>query len=100
MADSVWERIEQSRERHNVLRHPFYLRWSAGELSGKELADYAGQYRHATTAIARLCAAAAAQAPEESREELRRHAIEEERHVGLWDDFVEAAGGKIGAEPT
>ena len=30
----------------------------------------------------------------------RRSCREEEAHVGLWDDFVEAAGGEIGAEPT
>jgi pyrroloquinoline-quinone synthase len=97
---SVWERIEESRARQNVLEHPFYLRWSAGELSRAELARYAGQYRHATEAIARLAAEAAEAAPAATREELRRHASEEEAHVGLWDAFVEAAGGKIGAEPT
>ena len=32
MSKSVWERIEESRARHNVLEHPFYVRWSAGEL--------------------------------------------------------------------
>jgi pyrroloquinoline-quinone synthase len=100
VGETVWERIEASRQRHNVLEHPFYVRWTEGELSGEELADYAGQYRHATAAIARLCADAAAEAPEESRSELRRHAVEEEGHIGLWDDFVEAAGGKIGAEPN
>lgn len=100
MGITVWERIEESRARHNVLEHPFYVRWTEGELSGEELADYAGQYRHATAAIARLCADAAAEAPEESRGELRRHAVEEEGHIGLWDGFVEAAGGTIGAEPN
>ena len=35
----TWERIERARERWNVLRHPFYQRWSAGELSGDELAN-------------------------------------------------------------
>lgn len=100
MGKSVWERIEESRERHNVLEHTFYVRWSQGELSGEELANYAGQYRHAAAAIARICADAAAEAPGESRDELRRHALEEEGHIGLWDDFVAAAGGKIGAEPN
>jgi pyrroloquinoline-quinone synthase len=99
VSKSVWERIEESRERNNVLEHPFYVRWSEGDLTGKELADYAGQYRHATAAIARLCADAAEEAPDQVREELRRHAAEEEEHIGLWDDFVEAAGGTIGAEP-
>jgi pyrroloquinoline-quinone synthase len=83
-----------------VLEHPFYVRWSAGELSRDELARYAGQYRHATEALARLCHQAAETAPEAHREEIAAHAGEEEAHVGLWDDFVEAAGGEIGAEPT
>lgn len=97
---TIWQRIEQTRARWNVLEHPFYLRWSAGELSREELASYAGQYRHATEAIARLCEAAAEAAPPEDRAELRRHAKEEAGHVALWDGFVEAVGGEIGAEPT
>ena len=54
MSGAVWQRIEESRARYNVLEHPFYVRWSAGELSPEELARYAGQYRHATEAIAAL----------------------------------------------
>ncbi len=100
MSKSVWDRIEESRARHNVLEHPFYVRWSAGELSSDELARYSGQYRHATEAIARICADAAETGPAEARAELSRHADEEQAHVGLWDDFVEATGGEIGAEPT
>ena len=100
MSQSVWERIEESRARHNVLEHPFYVRWSAGELSPEELARYAGQYRHATEALARLCTQTAETAPDDHRAEIEAHANEEEAHVGLWDDFVEAAGGEIGAEPT
>ena len=100
MSQSVWERIEESRARHNVLGHPFYVRWSAGELSREELARYAGQYRHATEALSRLCRETADVAPKRRRDEIAAHADEEESHVGLWDGFVEAAGGEIGAEPT
>ena len=100
MSKSVWERIEEARARHNVLEHPFYVRWSAGELSGDELARYAGQYRHATEALARLCAETAELAPEEHRDEVELHAAEEADHIGLWDAFVEATAGEIGAEPT
>jgi pyrroloquinoline-quinone synthase len=96
----IWERIEEARARWNVLQHPFYLRWSDGELSREELADYAGQYRHATEAIARLSELAAETAPEPERGELARHAAEEADHVALWDGFVEAVGGEVGAEPT
>jgi len=100
VSKSVWERIEEVRAEHNVLEHPFYVRWSAGELSSDELARYAGQYRHATEALARLCAETAEHAPDQHRGELELHAAEEEDHVGLWDAFVEATGGEIGAEPT
>jgi len=100
VSSTVWDRIEESRARHNVLEHPFYVRWSAGELSSDELARYSGQYRHATEAIARLCADTVEAAPSGRREEIERHAAEEADHIRLWDDFVEAAGGEIGAEPT
>jgi hypothetical protein len=33
VSDDVWQRIEQARARRNVLDHPFYQSWSAGELS-------------------------------------------------------------------
>lgn len=100
MSNDVWQRIEQARARWNVLEHPFYQRWSMGELSREELAAYSGQYRHATAAIARLSASVAESAPEAERAELRRHAEEEESHIAMWDGFVEAVGGEVAAAPT
>jgi pyrroloquinoline-quinone synthase len=96
--ESTWERIERSRERWNVLRHPFYQRWSQGELSSGELARYSGQYRHAVEAIATISSTVADVLPE--RSELREHAEEERAHVRLWDGFVAATGGETAAEPT
>jgi pyrroloquinoline-quinone synthase len=96
----IWERIEAARERWNVLEHPFYLRWSGGELSREELAGYSGQYRHATEAIARLSTTAADSAPKPQQAELRRHAGEEVEHIELWDGFVRAVGGDPGAAPS
>ncbi|HET6831501.1 MAG TPA: iron-containing redox enzyme family protein [Solirubrobacterales bacterium] len=98
MADTVWDRIERARARHDVLQHPFYARWSAGELSAAELARYSGQYRHAVTAIADLSDAAAAALPE--RPELAEHAAEERDHIALWDGFVGAVGGDGDTAPT
>jgi pyrroloquinoline-quinone synthase len=95
---SIWERIESGRERWDVLRHPFYQRWSAGRLSAAELARYSGQYRHAVEAIATMSEATADALPE--RPELRRHAAEELGHVRLWDGFLEAAGGTATDPPT
>jgi pyrroloquinoline-quinone synthase len=96
--NSIWERIERSRERWDVLRHPFYQRWSAGELSAEELSRYSGQYRHAVEAIASMSESAAEAVPEQP--ELRRHAAEELGHVRLWDGFVDAAGGSTADAPT
>lgn len=98
MSESVFDRIEKGRNECDVLQHPFYQRWSAGELTIEELGRYAGQYRYATQAIATLSEAAAAQAPEKRRAELERHAEEEREHVAMWDRFIEATGGDVDAE--
>ena len=98
MSSSLWERIEQARGRWNVLEHPFYQRWSEGVLTRDELAGYAGQYRHAVTAIATMTATLSDAEPD--RAELRSHAREEAAHIELWDEFVSAVGGDGGAEPT
>lgn len=83
------ERLDAERERYHTLRHPFYLRWSAGELTREELAVYAGQYRHAVVALAELAA----------RDGDAEHAREEAAHIELWDEFVEGIGGTRD-EPT
>ena len=100
MSEGIWQRIEAARERWNVLEHPFYQRWSAGDLGRDELARYSGQYRHATQAIATLSAAVAETAPEDERGQLLRHARHEAEHVALWDGFIDAVGGHVGDEPT
>ncbi|HVR06334.1 MAG TPA: iron-containing redox enzyme family protein [Solirubrobacteraceae bacterium] len=91
----IFARLDQARTRCNVLDHPFYQRWSAGELSAEELGCYAGEYRHAVVALAQASRRAAAQAEPGRREGLMRHAAEEEAHVELWDDFARAVGGAI-----
>ena len=72
--------IDAARERWNVLEHPFYTRWEAGELTREELARYAGEYRHAVVALARAARTA------------RLHADEEAAHIVLWDEFASALG--------
>ena len=91
------DRLDAARDRWNVLRHPFYLRWSEGELERDELALYAGQYRHAVGALAEASAAAAVAG--EPNPELDRHAAEEMAHVALWDDFSRALGVDGGPTP-
>ncbi|MEA2495027.1 MAG: pyrroloquinoline-quinone synthase [Thermoleophilaceae bacterium] len=85
----VVARIEAAAARWNVLDHPFYQRWSAGELTRSELAEYAAQYRHAVVALADAAAAAGDE----------EHAREEREHVALWDAFAEGCGS-IAADAT
>lgn len=91
MTETVWDRIEEARSRWNVLEHPFYTRWSAGELTAEELARYSGQYRHAVEAVADVSSYIASELPDDAG--LAAHAREEAEHVALWDDFVDAVGG-------
>jgi pyrroloquinoline-quinone synthase len=88
----VIARLDEARAAVNVLEHPFYERWSAGELSADELARYAGEYRHAVIALAEASRRAAGAAAEPLAAGLRHHAEEETAHVALWEQFERAAG--------
>src|SRR5262245_36556022 len=76
----LWARLDDVLRRWNVLDHPFYRRWSQGELSAGHLALYAGQYRHAVVALARAADGAAHAATSVERAELAAHAGEEAAH--------------------
>jgi pyrroloquinoline quinone (PQQ) biosynthesis protein C len=58
----VLARLDETRGAISVLDHPFYERWSAGELSAQELGVYSGEYRRAVIALAEASAQAAAKA--------------------------------------
>ena len=88
----VLARLDEARGAINVLEHPFYERWSAGELSAEELGCYAGEYRHAVHALARASAQAAAKAGPTHETQLRLHAQEEQAHMELWEEFARATG--------
>jgi pyrroloquinoline-quinone synthase len=90
----VLDRLDLARGECSVLEHPFYKRWSAGELGAAELELYAGEYRHAVVALAEASAAAAAKADPVHARGLGRHAAEETAHVELWDDFARACGAR------
>jgi pyrroloquinoline quinone (PQQ) biosynthesis protein C len=88
----VIARLDEVRAAVNVLEHPFYRRWVAGELTAPELERYAGEYRHAVGALAEASRRAATAAGPAHAAGLSRHAEEETAHIGLWDQFAEASG--------
>ena len=85
----LFDRLADAQRRCNVLEHPFYTRWSAGELTHDELAWYAGEYRHAVAALAQAAHAAGSE-----------HAAEETEHIDLWDAFALAVGADLDQEPA
>jgi pyrroloquinoline-quinone synthase len=107
----VLDRLDEARGAINVLEHPFYQRWSAGELSAGELARYAGEYRHAVSALADASMRAAECASSDTdtaahASGLRLHAEEEAAHVALWEQFEHALSPELqraaeaGVEPA
>jgi pyrroloquinoline-quinone synthase len=82
-----WNRLDEIADRFDVLRHPFYVRWSEGSLTREELALYAAQYAYAVEAIAAGTRRAASLDPTGAGE---GHAAEEDAHVALWDQFAAA----------
>jgi pyrroloquinoline-quinone synthase len=84
------DRLDDTRERWNLLEHPFYRRWSCGELRRDELAHYAGEYRHAVVALAETAAKGGS----------AEHAREEAEHVWLWDEFAAVFGADTDRAPS
>jgi pyrroloquinoline-quinone synthase len=92
----IFAQLDEARRRTNVLDHPFYQRWSAGELEARELELYAGEYGHAVRALAEASRLAAEKAGPKHAAGLSRHAAEEESHVDLWEGFARAVATRQG----
>ncbi len=96
----LFDRLADAQRRCNVLEHPFYTRWSAGELTREELSWYAGEYRHAVVALAEATAATARAAEPAVRAQIDEHAAEEAEHIDLWDAFAHAVDADLEHEPA
>ena len=96
----LFDRLADAQRRCNVLEHPFYTRWSAGDLTREELSWYAGEYRHAVAALAEATAATARAAEPAVRAQIEEHAAEEAEHIELWDAFAHAVDADLEQEPA
>ncbi len=91
-------------EGRRLLEHPFYRRWEAGELSRRELAEYAGQYRHFERELpAVLRRVAEAMPPGRPRELVERNLRDElavpAPHADLFEDFASSVGAPSWSAP-
>ena len=81
----------------HLLKHPFYLAWTRGELSKEALTDYAKQYYHHVAAFPTYLSAVHAGCDDQpTRKQILSNLIDEEagspNHPELWKQFAEGLG--------
>src|SRR3989442_8271471 len=91
------DKIDNAIAARHLLRHPFYLAWTRGELSKDALADYARQYYHHVAAFPTYLSAVHAKCDDQAtRKQLLFNLIDEEagspNHPELWKKFAEGLG--------
>jgi len=91
------DKIDNDIAEKHLLKHPFYLAWTRGELSREALADYARQYyRHVAAFPTYLSAVHANCDDQATRKQLLSNLIDEEagspNHPELWLKFAEGLG--------
>jgi len=91
------EKIDNDIAEKHLLKHPFYLAWTRGELSREALTDYARQYYHHVTAFPTYLSAVHANCDDQAtRKQLLSNLIDEEagspNHPELWLKFTEGLG--------
>src|SRR5262249_12696920 len=83
----------------HLLKHPFYLAWTRGELTKEALIDYARQYYHHVAAFPTYLSAVHSNCDDQNtRKELLNNLIDEEagspNHPDLWRKFAQSLGVK------
>ncbi|HME89755.1 MAG TPA: CADD family putative folate metabolism protein [Chthoniobacterales bacterium] len=91
------DKIDNDIAEKHLLKHPFYLAWTRGELSKAALTDYAKQYYHHVAAFPTYLSAVHANCDDQPiRKQILSNLIDEEagspNHPELWKQFANALG--------
>jgi len=91
------DRIDNDIAEKHLLKHPFYLAWTRGELSKEALTDYAKQYYHHVAAFPTYLSAVHAKCDDQpTRKQILSNLIDEEagtpNHPDLWKQFAAGLG--------
>jgi pyrroloquinoline-quinone synthase len=91
------DQIDNDIANKHLLKHPFYVAWTRGELSKAALTDYARQYYHHVAAFPRYLSAVHANCDDQAtRKQLLNNLIDEEagspNHTELWKKFANGLG--------
>ena len=75
----------------SLLKHPFYQKWSKGELSRDDLRIYAKEYFHLVQRIPGIVARVAERAQDsKTKDMIAKNVREEQEHVQLWKRFAKS----------
>lgn len=94
--------------KYDLLCHPFYKAWAAGELSREDLSEYGREYFHHVDAFPSYLSEFAGRTESHSLRRAVQANLDEEvgangarSHAELWLDFIEGMGGErhVAAEP-
>lgn len=104
---TFWGKADQEIAKFDLLKHPFYQAWSAGELTREDLRFYAEQYYHQVSRFPAYLTALHSRLPEGAmRRAVLTNAYEEEcgsnedptgnyrSHAELWLLFAEGMGSE------
>src|SRR5881296_4152355 len=91
------DKIDNDIAKKHLLKHPFYLAWTRGELNKEALTDYAKQYYHHVAAFPTYLSAVHAKCDNQpTRKQILANLIDEEagspNHPELWKQFAESLG--------
>ena len=94
-----FEELHQRIAKYDLLCHPFYKAWSAGELTERDLSEYSAQYYHHVATFPTYLSALHSRLPDgHLRRAVLRNLSEEEidgvPHSELWLDFAEGMGNR------
>ena len=101
MTSAFWQQLDARIAPFDLLKHPFYKAWTAGELTRGDLAGYAAEYWHHVSAFPTYLSALHARLPDgDLRREILRNLADEEGtdhaagrpHSDLWMDFANGMG--------
>src|SRR5207245_10157912 len=88
------DKVDSDIAEKHLLKHPFYLAWTRGELSKEALTDYAKQYYHHVAAFPKYLSAVHAKCDDQpTRKQILSNLIDEEagspNHPELWKQCAE-----------
>ncbi|HUQ49225.1 MAG TPA: CADD family putative folate metabolism protein [Terriglobales bacterium] len=94
---AFWTELEAKIAKYDLLCHPYYQAWSAGELTQRDLREYAADYYHHVAAFPTYLSALHSRLEDGAlRRAVLRNLMEEEiegpAHSDLWMNFAEGMG--------